>query len=83
MEYLVLYDDCYTIIDAVSIKDCIIQLADFFGDNSPLFGKTLNGCTESEDMVKLLNIFSSYHTDAIYELHKKIYWRRWSWWLTW
>ncbi|MBP3573844.1 MAG: hypothetical protein J6J71_04470 [Prevotella sp.] len=74
MEYLVLYDtDCYTIIDAVSVKDCIIQMADFFGDNSELFGKALNGCTETEDMVKLLNHFSTYTINAIYELQKQLY----------
>lgn len=74
MEYLVLYDeDCYVIVDAVSIKDCIIQVADFFGDNSPLFGKALNGCTETADMVEMLNHFSDFHIDAIYELHKQIY----------
>ena len=74
MEYLVLYDeDLYTIIDAVSVKDCVIQVADFFGDNSELFAKALNGCTNTEDMVKMLNHFSSYRIDAIYELHKRIF----------
>lgn len=74
MEYLVLYDhDCYTIIDAVSVKDCVIQTADFFGDNSELFGKALNGCTEVEDMVKMLNHFSNFHIEAIYELRKRIF----------
>ena len=74
MKYLVLYDtDYYTIIDAVSVKDCIIQVADFFGDNSELFGKALNGCTQTEDMVKMLNHFSSYEINAIYELNKRIF----------
>ena len=74
MGYLVLYDTaCYTIIDAASVKDCIIQVADFFGDNSELFGKALKGCTQTEDMVKMLNRFSSYEINAIYELNKQFF----------
>ena len=74
MEYVILYDDdCYKIIDAVSFKDCILQVADFFGDNTELFGKALNGCTTDSDMVRMLNHFSSYEVNAVYELSRKVY----------
>ena len=74
MKYLILYNvDCYTIIDAVSFKDCIIQVANFFGDNTELFGKALNGCTTNSDMVKMLNYFSSCEVNAVYEISKRVF----------
>lgn len=74
MEYLIIYDvDDFTIIDAISFKDCMLQLADFFGDNTELLGKALNGCTTDSDMVKMLKHFSNCQINAIYELNKQIF----------
>lgn len=76
MEYLVLYDeDCYVIVNAVSVKDCIIQLSDYVGCNSYLFGVALNGC-KGEDfktMVKMFEFFSGTLIDGIFQLSEKIY----------
>lgn len=76
MEYLVLYDeDCYVIVDAINIKDCLIQLSVYMGCNSYLFTIALNGCKEEDfkTMVKMFEFFSGTLIDGIFQLGEKIY----------
>lgn len=71
---LVIYDtDHFKIINCVGIKDCVTQLADYFGDNSTLFNMALKGCDTPESCVEMFNHFSQYQINAIYSVHETIY----------
>ena len=74
MNCFVIYDTVHFInINCVGIKDCVTQLADYFGDNSTLFSKALKGCDTREDCVEMFNHFSQYTINAIYSIHETIY----------
>lgn len=74
MIYLIIYDtDSFITINAVGIKDCIIQLADYVGDNSPLFQKALKGCDTTESCIDMFNHFSQYTINKIFGIREIIY----------
>lgn len=74
IEYLVIYDDTeFRIIDAVSLKDCLIQLADYLGENTPLLIKALNGCETNDDMVLMFEHFARYDINDIRYLGNVVY----------
>lgn len=74
MKCVIIYDTYhFAIIDCVGIKDCVIQLADYLGDNSPLFNTALKGCDTPESCIAMFNHFSQYTINAIYSIHKTIY----------
>lgn len=75
MTYMVTYDiDCdFTLIDAENIEDCIIQFADYVGDNSDLFLKALRGCEDINDYVDMYNHFGQYNIQSIHILAKTLY----------
>ena len=74
MSYLILYnDDCYTYIDAENLEDCIIQFADYTGDNTDLFLKALQGCHSPKDYADMYEQFSQNRIDSILLIEKAIY----------
>lgn len=75
MTYIVIYDtDCeYTKIDAANIEDCIMQFAEYTGDNSDLFQKALLGCIDVNDYVDMYNHFGQFTIQAIHIIDKTLY----------
>lgn len=75
MTYLIEYDTrCdTTFIDAENIEDCIIQFADYVGDNSDLFLKALKGCEGIDDYVDMYNHFGQYEIQAIHIIAETLY----------
>ena len=73
-KYLILYDyGNYVIFDAYSINDCMIQLAEYTGDDTELFMKAINGVSEIEACIEMYNHFSTYVVHAVYQIEKEIY----------
>lgn len=73
-EYLVIYNsEKFVKINAVSLKDCIAKVADYFGDNSSLLQKALIGCYTAESIIEMFNHFSIYDINLIFEIGKIIY----------
>lgn len=74
MNYLILYeDDCYTEIDAENLEDCIIQFADYTGDNTDLFLKALQGCHLPKDYIDMYEHFSQNRIDSVLLISQTIY----------
>ena len=77
MTYIVMYDndtDCdYTFVDAENIEDCIIQFAEYTGDNSYLFRKALHGCEDVRDYVEMYNHFGQCKIQEIHIIEKTLY----------
>ena len=74
MSYLILYeDDCYTEIDAENMEDCIIQFADYTGDDTDLFRKALQGCHSPKDYVDMYEQFSQNRIDSILLVSQTLY----------
>ena len=74
MTYLIFYDnEDFVFVDAENIEDCIIQMADYTGDNSDLFLKALKGCRTSKDYVNMYNHFSNYDINSIFILKETVY----------
>ena len=73
-EYLVIYDrENFVKIKAVSLKDCIVQVADYVGDNSPLFQTALRGCDTYESIIEMFNHFSNCDINLVFGIGKIIY----------
>lgn len=74
MNYLILYeDDYYTEIDAENFEDCIIQFANYTGDNTDLFRKALQGCYLPEDYIDMYEQFSGNRIDSVLLISQTIY----------
>lgn len=63
-----LYPDC------CSVKDLVIQVADHYGNNTPLFAKALKGC-DGTDAIELYNIFADPFSsiEGIWKLDEHIF----------
>lgn len=74
-KYLVILnsDYIYRSKTANSVKELILELADYTHDKTDLFVKALNGMETDDDMVKLYNHFSSAYIVSIDEISKSIY----------
>ena len=74
MNYLVLYNnENYAYIDAENLEDCIIQFADYMGDNTDLFLKALKGCHTPTDYIEMYEHFSNYNISSILLIQQVIY----------
>lgn len=67
------YDSFCCVKNAVSIKDAVIQFADYTGCNSLLFGKALKGMETDKEMIDLYNHFSCEHLNAVLKIDEVVF----------
>ena len=75
--YLFVFDDDkqYEAIDVCSFKTAVWQAAEYCGERSDLFQKSLNGFEETDvdGIIKLFNHFSYVSITKVYEI-KSVVW---------
>lgn len=72
--YLVdIFDDSPTLFNAFSVKDCVLLVAEYTGDDSQLFRAALRGCETDLECVQMYNKFSGYGIKNIYKVSEICY----------
>lgn len=71
--YLISYGcDRLKLIEAESVKDCIIQFMKDHGDATSLFEKALVGCEDDISTIRMCNHFSNHTIYSLYAIDEII-----------
>ena len=74
MSYFIKVDDRWVIFTASSIREAVIQVADYCGNHDELYNTAINACTSDEETIKMHNHFAAYYgrINGIWELGRHI-----------
>ena len=71
--YLISYGcDRLKLIEAESVKDCIMQFMESYGEITPLFEKALVGCEDDISIIEMCNHFGSFRIYSLYAIDEII-----------